>query len=230
MSPILVSLEGNIGSGKSTILAAISKRMDAAIDGARVTVLQEPVDRWSSTGMLQAYYNDPKRNGFAFQMFVMLSRVEQWQKLRSKGGGVAAAAVLSERCIASDFELFGQPMRNAGIIDDVQWTTYSAWTEHIRSNCDGAEAAAVIYLRVSPEVSIRRITTRGRPGEEAIDGAYIEMLHAAHEQWIARLQRDGARILTLDGDKDGEAAVQEHVDAIASFIEGAFQKSSDKTA
>jgi deoxyadenosine/deoxycytidine kinase len=79
---------------------------------------------------------------------------------------------------------------------------------------------------VSPDVSIRRIATRGRPGEDAIDGAYIEMLHAAHEAWIARLQRDGVRILTLDGNKDGDDAVQEHVDAITSFIAGAFQKSS----
>ena len=215
MPPTFMSLEGNIGSGKSTLLAAISSRLkdDALVD---MTLLQEPVDRWSGTGMLEAYYNDPKRNGFAFQMFVMLSRIEQWQQLH--GCSDNSGVVLSERCIASDFELFGRPMRDAGIIDDVQWTTYSAWTEHVRRNCTGAEAVAVIYLRVSPNVSIHRIATRGRPGEDAIDTSYIELLHTAHEEWIARLRAKGTVVLVLNGDKDGDVAVQEHVSAILGFI------------
>ena len=120
---IRVSLEGNIGSGKSTLLSAIARA------SADLTVLQEPVDEWSrpvigGDGMLQLFYADPARRAFAFQMFVLLSRARQAALVEEHSGG---GAVLTERCTASDFELFGRPMYEAGAMDDAEWATYRGW-------------------------------------------------------------------------------------------------------
>ncbi len=223
MAPLFFSLEGNIGSGKSSLLDVVLETLNTAGDQT-TKVLHEPVGRWSEPisssagGMLQAYYEDPKRNGFAFQMFVLLSRVEQHQEMTACWSGIRA--VLSERCVASDFELFGRPMRASGMIDDVQWKAYTAWTEHVRQHVVGAQVSPrVVYLRVLPEVSLQRIARRGRAGEQAIDRAYIEMLHAAHEAWIARVRAEpGARILVLNGNLEGDDAVRCHADLVLRFI------------
>lgn len=217
----LVSLEGNIGSGKSTLLDAV---ILALRDDPTTTVLHEPVERWAAPvlnsadgkGMLQAYYDDPKSNGFAFQMLVLLSRIEQYQVPRP-----GVHTVLSERCVLSDYELFGRSMRESGLLDDVQWTTYTAWTDYARRQhaVQQSQPHYVVYLRVSPEVSMCRIARRGRAGEDAIVREYIEKLHTAHESWIAEVRRDPeARVLVLDGDLEGAGAVLTHANAIVEFL------------
>ena len=226
-----MSLEGNIGSGKSTVLAAVEKKRGTC-------VLQEPVDEWSTPvdgvpggpGMLQLFYADRVRNGFAFQMFVMLSRVRQHLDVLRSPGGRDEGPILTERCLASDYELFGKTMRESGLLDDAQWATYDGWSAVVsdifsaaapdKAKGAGCRAcpAGVVYLRATPEKSLERVDKRRRDGEAAIALEDLASLHEAHEAWIVRLRADGVPVLTLDGDQDGEQAVEAHADAIAVFL------------
>ena len=45
--PILVSIEGNIGAGKSSFLTALKSSIGDNLLGRQVIFLQEPVDEWS---------------------------------------------------------------------------------------------------------------------------------------------------------------------------------------
>jgi deoxyadenosine/deoxycytidine kinase len=164
--------------------------------------------------MLQLYYSDPRANGFAFQMFVLLSRIRQQLEALRDGRGT----VLTERCMESDFELFGKPMRESGLMDDAQWTTYCEWSRTMRCLLAPGRPVGVVYLRVSPSKSVERIRSRQRGGEEKIDVSYIEMLHRAHEEWIGRLRADAVPVLVLDGDQDGASAIDAHTAAIIAFI------------
>jgi deoxyadenosine/deoxycytidine kinase len=216
-STTFVSLEGNIGSGKSTLLASVGR---ATVEGGGIRILQEPVEEWSKPysdqglGMLQLYYSDPRANGFAFQMFVLLSRIRQQLDVLRDARGI----VLTERCMASDFELFGKPMRKSGLMDDAQWTTYREWSRTMHCLLAPGRPAGIVYLRVSPSKSVERIRSRHRDGEEKIDLPYIEMLHLAHEEWIHCLMSDGVPVLILDGEQDGDAAIDAHTTAIIAFI------------
>ena len=70
--PFVVSVEGNIGSGKSTMLRYFEK-MDN-----NVTVLAEPVTEWcdlNGINLLQKLYEDSKRWSMQFQAYVQLSRL-----------------------------------------------------------------------------------------------------------------------------------------------------------
>lgn len=63
---VLVSLEGNIGAGKSTLFNIIKKEFPDAF------ILEEPVDTWQcinndpTLNILEKFYQDPLRWGLTF--------------------------------------------------------------------------------------------------------------------------------------------------------------------
>ena len=74
---ILVTVQGNIGSGKSTLVERLRKRFN----GANVCFLQEPLHIWNTitdkngTPMLTLYYGNQKKYAFSFQMMAYISRL-----------------------------------------------------------------------------------------------------------------------------------------------------------
>ena len=225
MVAVLVSLEGNIGAGKSTLLRRIE-----ALGLSDVVVMQEPVDAWcepvlppnghNGTSMLDAYYADRRGAALAFQMFAMLTRVRQLADVSARvaAAGGRVAVVVTERCSGSDFELFGRPMHDAGLLSDAEWHTYRAWHDAMMGTADGGLApphllrpSGVAYLRCDAETCATRIATRARPGEAGrVDAAYLGMLHDAHERYVYHhsvrmpmLQLDGGM---AEADVDAAAA------------------------
>ena len=68
--PFVVSVEGNIGSGKSTMLSYFEKFGD-------VELVPEPVGQWcdlNGHNLLAKLYEDPSRWSFQFQSYVQLTR------------------------------------------------------------------------------------------------------------------------------------------------------------
>ena len=193
----IISVEGNIGAGKSTLLAALA--------GAGATVVPEPISEWcrpalpDGSSMLQAYYSDRSRNALAFQMFAMLTRAQQ-----VRGAGMSACDCLfTERNSWSDYELFGRPMHEAGLLNDADWCAYTAWFEAITAE-DGLlglpRPSGIVYLSSTPSTCARRIAGRAREGEGSIDGAYLELLHQAHVRYIERQTATGCSVFVVDAD------------------------------
>jgi len=81
-----ISIEGNIGSGKSTILRIIKERIP------ELNILEEPLNDWQSVGinkdvnLLELYYNEPSRFGFTFQIYAFMSRFKKWDEYSHMDG------------------------------------------------------------------------------------------------------------------------------------------------
>jgi deoxyadenosine/deoxycytidine kinase len=212
----VLSLEGNIGSGKSTLLRALAQQ------GLRVS--QEPVDEWSAPslpdgrGMLQAFYDDKKKNAFAFQMYVLDSRVRQVMDILAAQASHPADAVVTERCLASDSGIFAAMLHRSGNLSDVERVSYESAVATMRRLTAEAEPAAVVYLRTSPDVCARRVAARARDGESSVDVAYLSSLHEAHEAYVARLSDLGVPVLVLDGNQDGQNAVDAHAGTVRAYV------------
>ena len=65
----IISIEGNIGSGKSTLVEELRKKFG---NNEKVCFLQEPVDIWNTikdkdgNTMIAKFYADTKKYSFAF--------------------------------------------------------------------------------------------------------------------------------------------------------------------
>jgi deoxyadenosine/deoxycytidine kinase len=210
----IVSVEGNVGSGKSSLLAALSARLeDGDFKGLDVKVLQEPVHEWCSPvlpdgrSMLEAFYSDPSKYAFPFQMHVLFSRYRQAASLAED------AIVVTERCIESDMELFAKAGLERGLIDDVEWVAYTSWHEWAsRTICGNVE---YVYLRTSPKVCMDRVRARNRHGEEDVTLDYLESLNDRHDAWLLRGEEKRACIV-LDGDEDN--GLDANLDRLLAFL------------
>ena len=87
--PRFISIEGNIGSGKSTILKIIRQNFPELV------ILDEPLSEWQKVGenqninLLGMYYQDPKRWGFTFQIYAFMTRLNKWREYsKMEGEGI----------------------------------------------------------------------------------------------------------------------------------------------
>ncbi len=182
-TPVIISLDGNIGSGKSSLLAALEK------SAPEFTVLPEPVADWlsikndSGESLLSLFYKDASRWSFTFQQAAFLTRlvgttsaVEAYKPQPGK-----APVIISERSVLTDRHIFAETMRQEGKMDSLEWALYMKW---FNAFAQRAPVRGIVYLATSPALSQERILKRGRDGEGSISLAYLETLDRQHQKWL----------------------------------------------
>jgi deoxycitidine kinase len=180
MPPIIISLDGNIGAGKSTLIAAIAARLKS------VRVIPEPVGDWMTMknqhgqSLLQSFYSDQTRWCYTFQNCALLTRLLDTQKLmnESPDGGI----IITERSVLTDRYVFAEMLHSHGKMDDMEWNLYMKWYDHYAKDIP---VRGVIYLTTSAEISKERIGIRGREGEESIPIEYLTDLDYQHHKWLS---------------------------------------------
>lgn len=181
--PIIISIEGNIGTGKSTILNYLEKQFK--LEGASIVFLKEPVDIWESITdkegqtVIQKFYGDQRRYAFMFQVMAYISRLTMIREaIRDYPN---ATVFIVERSLNADKNIFVQMLHDDEKIDKMEYEIYNRWyTEFI----DDYRVDGVIYLDTSPELCLERVNQRKRTGEEGISLDYLQRCHAYHSRWF----------------------------------------------
>jgi deoxyguanosine kinase len=194
----LISIEGNIGSGKSTLVKELEKHWNGD-----VVILQEPVNAWmkirdpaNEKTMLELFYENPKENAFAFQMMAYVSR---YALIRDTLEKHPDTLVITERCMATDREVFVNMLKEDGILREVDYQIYMEWVYTLGTKYHPDH---IVYIRTRPETCLERIQKRDRRGEKDIPVEYLQKCHQAHERWIGReITENGLKRMTiLEGD------------------------------
>ena len=234
---MIVTLEGNIGAGKSTFLSILKDAFDgdpSALSGKRVVVLTESVDEWMALkeegggdkSIFDMFYADPKKYAFVFQSYVLMSRIKHLLDVERANPD---AIIICERGCMVDYEVFARSLRDSGTMTGMEWAVYEAW-HHLVTDVFGLTRGRVqgqIYLRAAPSVCLARIGRRARKGEEALALAQIEDLHARHDMWLMHdetpdetpaglggVARDEAR----DAEMGADSGLLHVIDAGADFV------------
>jgi deoxyadenosine/deoxycytidine kinase len=204
---VIVSFDGNIGSGKSTTGIEyeqyIKARMRKASDAAEVTdtaeatpvfptiksfkdeicFLDEPVDEWNKVcdkdgvNILTNLYKDIRANAFKFQMMAYISRLAL---LRNAIKNPKVKLIITERSVETDRNVFAKMLYDVGDISHEEFQIYTMWFDEFLTD---VQLSGIVYIHASPSVCIDRIKQRSRPGE-IIQSEYIQRCHEYHENWI----------------------------------------------
>ena len=127
---LILSVEGNIGVGKSTMLNQIKKFLGETINGRKIIFLQEPVDQWQGIkgrdgeDILTKFYKDQEKYAFPFQMMAYISRQALLMDAVENNPG---CIIISERCIHTDKNVFARMLHDDDKIEDVNYTIYNMW-------------------------------------------------------------------------------------------------------
>jgi deoxyadenosine/deoxycytidine kinase len=195
MSKYTISIEANIGVGKSTFLENISKYYNDEFN-----TITEPLDDWLhkfsdvDNNILGLLYENQDRWAYTFQHNAFLTRV---QKVENEYD--PKKINITERSVLSDYNVFAKMLKDDKKLNEIEWKIYINWMEFLLSKFD-VKPNLIVYLKLDPEVAFERIKKRHRDEESTIPFEYIKRLHEYHENWI--MNEVDIPIVVLDASKD----------------------------
>lgn len=184
---IVISIDGNIGSGKSTFLKLLKEKYSDKFYFAK-----EPVDEWLNIGgenLLEKFYTNKERWSYTFQNFAYITRINELKKgLKSD-----KQVIITERSTHTDKNIFAKMLVDDGYMTQFELELYNTWFNNFNINIDGQ-----IYIRTDLDKCVTRIQERNRNGESSIPREYLSSLEKNHEDWLMNHNN----ILILDGNQD----------------------------
>ena len=202
----IYALEGNIGAGKSTIMKIISNQFHD------VEFVEEPVNQWQNLNgcnLLNAFYSDPKRWGFSFEFYSMLTKIQALLKAADSDKPI----IIIERSILSN-KVFMDLSNDLGKLDKMEYAmlinTYNFYLENIYP-----QIAGIIYLDTPVDECIRRITKRNRGEECTIEKSY---LNSIKEKMDEMCNSSTMIVIRIDGMYDCERDVKRVCDDIKRYL------------
>ena len=188
----IYALEGNIGAGKTTIMKIIDQYFTS------VEFVEEPVSQWQNLGgmnLLDAFYSDPKRWGFSFEFFSMLSKIKALLNAANSDKPV----IVIERSILSN-RVFMDLSHELGKLEEIEYTmlmnTYHFYLQHVYPQLSG-----IIYLDTPVDECIKRITKRNRGEECTIERSYLQSIKEKMDQLC---NSSTMNVIRIDGMYDCE--------------------------
>ena len=202
----IYALEGNIGAGKSTIMKIISNQFHD------VEFVEEPVNQWQNLNgcnLLNSFYSDPKRWGFSFEFYSMLTKIQALLKAADSDKPI----IIIERSILSN-KVFMDLSNDLGKLDKMEYAmlinTYNFYLENVYP-----QIAGIIYLDTPVDECIRRITKRNRGEECTIEKSY---LNSIKEKMDEMCNSSTMIVIRIDGMYDCERDVKRVCDDIKRYL------------
>jgi deoxyadenosine/deoxycytidine kinase len=216
---MLFTIEGNIGSGKSTLIQALKEF--TYISNMPVIFVDEPVTQWEDIksedgkNMIELFYGNPSRYAFTFQMMAYISRLALLQEaIRNNPHSI----IITERCLLTDYHVFAKLLYENKSMLKEEYTIYKKWFHYFQQDI---KLNGIIYVQTDVFVAHERCLKRSRLGE-TISFDYLSQCDKKHEEWI---NEDKRSTLTIDNNTtDGETAVW----MIHDFIEDVVWEYNDE--
>ena len=190
---MIISIEGNIGSGKSTFLSYLKS------NNTKFVFVKEPVDEWESVrdtesgkSIIEKFYEDQEKYSFSFQMMAFISRFSLLRKAIQENPN---AIIITERCLYTDKFVFAKMLFDMKKIEDINYQIYCKWFEEFSQEIP---LSKIIYIKTNPITCFSRIQQRNRKGESVIPLEYLEQCGEYHKKMIETLQ-GSVDIIYLDG-------------------------------
>ena len=131
--PTIISIEGNIGSGKSTYVKILKEYIDENYP-QMAYFLEEPVSTWQNINsedgknIIECFYANQEKYSFSFQMLAYISRLALLQEAIQKG----YEYIFTERCVFTDKNVFAKMLFDSGKIDKINYEIYLQFLTQLR--------------------------------------------------------------------------------------------------
>ena len=213
----IFSIEGNIGSGKSTLVDILKNHVPKIdMEHFKFIYLQEPVDEWKEIknekgiSILEEFYSDSGKWAFSFQMMAYISRLSLLKKTIKENPN---SIIITERSLLTDKHVFAKMLYDEKKISHIDYQIYNKWFNDFIKDI---QMSGIIYVKTSPDKCYERIKKRNRQGEN-IPIEYLLKCSDYHDDWIDNHDN----VLVFNGDidfKEDPQILNKWIETIKNFI------------
>jgi deoxyadenosine/deoxycytidine kinase len=204
--PFLVSMEGNLASGKTRILQSF--------EGHDMYTMPEPIEKWRwelGQNLLERKYNDPTGSEFMFQMLVNLTRLEDLAQTYELSKQVR----LQERSFYSSHYVFTELAKSNLVLNGIEKKMLDKWFNVFTSGKlkELTTPDLIVYVRTTPNTCYERMRKRDRLEEANVSAGQIDKIHQQYESWLSGPEfRIPCPVYIFDGECEEEDLVSELID------------------
>jgi deoxyadenosine/deoxycytidine kinase len=195
---MLISIEGNIGTGKTTLINILKNKFSKKNN---VIFVEEPLNQWLSLkdsdgkNILGKFYEDQERWSYSFQMHAFITRSKDILKQNTNDN-----VVIIERSVLTDCNVFANLLHESGKISEMEWKLYVEWFDWLTEQFSKVIPDKFIYLKAEPEVSYQRMINRTRDEENNVPIEYLQSVSEKHDDWL--LDESMENVITIDVNQD----------------------------
>ena len=197
-----ITIEGNIGAGKTTLAHLLSKHYNARL----------VLEQFADNPFLSKFYESPKQYAFPLELFFMAERYKQLKELIHTTDlfhSVTISDYLYIKCL-----LFAKVN-----LPEAEFRLYQKLFEII--NHQLVQPDIVIYLHVPIPKLQKNIRNRNRPYEQAIPDEYLMKLQ---ETYLDYIKQHNIKTLFIDAGNADFLANEKHLQVIVEALNQDFDE------
>jgi len=203
MKSFLLTISGNIGSGKTTLAKLLSDKLDWK-------VYYEP---FVENPYLQDFYKEMDKWSFHSQIYFLIRRFGEMQDMIKTG-----EPLILDRSIYEDAEIFAKNLFRSGMMNERDYKCYrelySTFLKYLKP------PDFLIYLRSDVDLLMERIGNRSRDIEKNISKDYISALNENYEEWISEYKL--SEIFVINVGKMSFLENEEHLNLIVETVRNLY--------
>ena len=196
-----ITIEGNIGAGKTTLAHLLSKRLNARL------ILEEFADN----PFLPKFYENQQQYAFPLELFFMAERYKQLKEL-------VHTKDLFQRITISDY-VFSKCLLFAKVnLPDEEFHLYQKLFDIIYQQL--VQPDLLIYLHAPVQQLQKNIRKRNRPYEQSIPDDYLFKLQETYTSYI---KQHGIKTLFIDATNADFLGNEKHFQVILDALEKNYE-------
>lgn len=172
-----IAIEGNIGSGKTSLTNLIAERFNAHLI----------LERFEDNSFLPKFYKNPDQFAFPLEMSFLADRFQQLK-------GILANRDLFKSFTIADYFIDKSLIFARQTLQNDEYNLYSKLFNIINSSLPKPEL--ILYLYNSTERLLQNINTRGRTYESYITAEYLDKIQSGYFNYFR--QNNALRIIIID--------------------------------
>tara|TARA_B110000211_G_C13824662_1_gene440808 strand:+ start:24 stop:692 length:669 start_codon:yes stop_codon:yes gene_type:complete len=183
----IISIEGNIGSGKESVLNVLKKYLKDD-----VTFLEDTVYNWNDKSLLSNFYKNPERWSFCIQIQSITQKYKRFMEILPHKK--SEFVMFTHRSPMSDKSCFKKACTDMKYMTDKENEIYNSVFETHRI----PKFHGLIYLKSNVNMCYENIISRKDKMENGLNFDFINRINDNYETWINKLKEENVVILEID--------------------------------
>lgn len=195
-----ITIEGNIGAGKTTLAQALSSQYNAKL----------VLEAFADNPFLPKFYENPQQYAFPLELFFMAERYKQLQELLTQKN-------LFHQVTISDY-LFTKSLLFAKVtLSDDEYRLYQRLFDIVQQQL--VQPQILIFLHAPVERLQQNIRKRQRLYEQHIPDTYLQRIQETYFQYIKQLPFP---VLLVDASRADFISNQDHLKQIMAALDRSY--------